>query len=360
MEGKDVVLALSQLVKIGPSRLARLRAYFNTWEAIWQAPFAGLLAAGLEADLAQELVAFRKAFDLETLKKKLIEAAVSFVTIDDKDYPPLLKQTYLPPPVIYYRGTLSACTRPTVAIVGTRKATTYGKQVVEQLAADLAKTGLAIVSGLALGIDALAHQAAIDNDARTIAVLGSGADMIYPRTNHNLAQRIIERGCLVSEFPLGTPPFKTNFPRRNRLIAGLSLGTIVIEAAEKSGSLITARYALLENREVMAVPGNIYVPTSLGTNNLIKLGAKPITSANDVLSALRLEHLSLTERPKIAATLTPGETEILTALGWEPMHVNELARLTILDMSAINSRLTTMELKGVVKNMGNLRYVRLL
>ncbi len=359
MEGRDYLLALSQFAKLGPSRLSRLRAFFNSWQKIWEAPALDLIAAGLETTVAIEFAAFRKTYCHDATLKRMERLAINFVTLDDKNYPALLKHIYLPPPLLYYRGSLAIFSRPTVAIVGTRKPTAYGQQATEQLSAAAAEAGLCVVSGLALGIDALVHQTIIDKQKLTAAVLGSGIDMIYPATNRRLGEQLVESGCLLSELPLGTPPFKTNFPRRNRIIAGISLGTLVIEAAEKSGALITARYALAENREVMAVPGNIFSPQSAGTNTLIQDGAKLVTNLADVLGALRLERLALEKTATSAPESSPEEDKVLELLGWEPMHVNELARLTMLDMSAINSRLTIMEIKGLVKNTGNSSYIRL-
>ncbi len=360
MEGKKYLTALCQFDKMGPSRLARLRADFDSWQAIWEADTRGLIDAGLEPNVASEFIAWRRSFSFEKLEKELARHDISVISYDERDYPTLLKHAYLPPPILYFRGSLKTFNRHTLAVVGSRKATPYGKQVAETIVSDIARSGIAVVSGLALGIDTLAHEATLTAGGATAAVLGAGLDAVYPAANYRLAERIVESGCLISEFKPGTIPFKGNFPRRNRLIAALALGTLVIEASEKSGALITARHALQENREVLAVPGSIFSPSAQGTNALIQAGARLITSATDVFAALRIEHL-VNEKARPEVIVEAGEEEmIINCLSFEPTHINEIVRLTNLDMSAINSRLTIMEMKGLVRNLGNLSYIRLL
>ncbi len=357
MEGKDYLLALCQCAALGPSRLARLRTRFNSWKEIWEAPPRELLAAGLASEVIAELHSVRKDFDWQKLKSELERYSIKTIAPEETLYPRLLKQTHLPP-LLYYKGALDCLKRPTLAVVGTRKPTPYGLQITSKLLEPLIRSGVTIVSGLALGIDALAHTAAIDGGGETAAVLGCGLDTIYPATNRRLAERVTRQGCLISEFRPGTPAYKTNFPRRNRLIAGLSLATLVIEAAGKSGALITAHQSLNDNRDVLAVPGNILSPYSEGTNALLKLGAKVITSADDIFEALGLTS-SAAERSNTDGNATPEEKELLALLGSEALHINELVRRTALDIKSINSRLTVMELNGLVKNVGNTTYVRL-
>ncbi len=287
-------------------------------------------------------------------------AAIKTIELEEKNYPALLKQIHKPPETLYYRGSLQIFSRPCLAVVGTRKISAYGAQATDKIIRPLARSGLSIISGLAFGVDALAHALTLEESGLTAAVLGCGLDTVYPATHRRLAEDIIKKGgCLISEFPPGVPAFKTNFPRRNRLIAGLTFGTLIIEAAEKSGSLITARHALHDNREVLAVPGSIFATTSAGTNQLIKLGASVVRSAEDVIEILKLDQLPLSRPPINTQTFSPEEAQILALLSHEPLHINEIAQATQLDMRTINSRLTIMEMNGLVKNTGNMQYVRL-
>jgi len=248
-----------------------------------------------------------------------------------------------------------------LAVVGARKFSSYGKQVAESLVFELAKAGLTIVSGLALGIDSLAHSAALSAGGRTISVLGSGLDRqsIYPSSNRYLVDKIIAAdGLILSEFPLGTQPLKHNFPQRNRLISGLSVGTLVIEASEKSGSLITAKFALEQNREVLAVPGSIYNPSSAGTNWLIKQGAAVVTKTEDVLNALDLLAITNYTQKENLIPRSEAEGRILPFLCLEAIHIDQLIRQTGLTSAEISSELILMEMRGAVKNLGGMMYVR--
>jgi DNA processing protein len=247
-----------------------------------------------------------------------------------------------------------------VAMVGTRKYSSYGKQVAMSIAHELANQGITTVSGLAIGIDALVHEATVNNNGRTIAVLGSGigeAD-IYPAINRYLAKKVIDKGGLVlSEYPPGTVPIKQNFPQRNRIISGLAVATLVVEAPESSGALLTAQYALEQNRDVMAVPGSIYSPNAVGPNNLIKMGAKLVSSADDVLEALNMKQVKeFIDNRKIVPE-TKEEALILEILTNEPIHIDELIKRTGLATAQANSTLVLMEMKGKVRNIGNMMYV---
>lgn len=274
-------------------------------------------------------------------------------------YPSRLKQIHKPP-LLYVRGALIDADEPCFAVVGTRAPTTYGRQIVGELVEPLARAGLTIVSGLALGIDALAHEAALNAGGRTIAVLGGGVDdgSIYPVTNRNLAFRIIkEGGAVISEFPPGAESFKSNFPQRNRIISGLSLGVLIIEAKEDSGSLITARAALDQNREVFAVPGDITRATSIGPNNLIKMGARPVTTASDILDALGLENLKESAAARAIHPDSKEEAALLPHLSREPVHIDELVRASGLPVASVGSALTLMEIKGKIRHLGGMNYV---
>lgn len=277
------------------------------------------------------------------------------ITIQDKAYPKLLKEIYDPPKELYILGKLKAEENYPLAVVGTRKISNYGKQVTIDLVRNLAKAGLTIISGLALGVDGLAHQSCLDVNGRTIAVLGSGLNQIYPSIHKKLAEKIIQSGgAIISEYPPDTRPEKWTFPMRNRIIAGLSLGVLVIEAPEISGALITARCALDFGREVFAVPGNIYSQNSVGTNQLIKLGAKPVTKAEDILDALNLE-LALEQKREIKPA-SKEEKIILEILAAGPVHIDEIIKKTKLDSPIVSSTLTMMEITGKVRHIGNGNY----
>lgn len=352
--------AIALTAKIGPRRFKKLYNYFPDMQTAFSASFSDLLAAGLEEKIAQEFLLRRNEINPETEWQKIETEKLRLLTIGNEKYPRLLKEIYSPPPVLYYQGEISAEDEFPIAVVGTRKFTPYGKQVTEQIVTELARNGIAIVSGLALGIDALAHEAALNVRGRTIAVLGSGLDRenIYPVHNRYLAQKIANSGGLVlSEYPIGTLPLKQNFPARNRIVSGLSLGALVIEAPEDSGALITARHALEQNREVFAVPGNINSKTAAGPNQLIKLGAKPVTSAADILETLDLTQATDFIANQKIIPESPEEEKILARLSTEPIHIDELARSSGLPIQNLTSCLTIMEMKGKIKNLGSMMYV---
>ena len=352
-------LAFNQITAIGPIRWQRLLDYFSNLEHAWQAGNMELIKAGLEPKIVDELMKKRPQINPDFELEKVEKLKINLLTILDDNYPKLLKEIYAPPPLLYYFGNLDLNNDFPLAVVGSRKISSYGKQVTQQLVNGLTTSGLTIISGLALGVDACAHQAAIESSGKTIAVLGSGLNQIYPASNHQIAQKITNLGgAIISEFPLGMPPLKYNFPQRNRIISGLSLGTLVIEAGEKSGALITARYALEQNREVFAVPGNIYNQGSFGTNKLIKMGAKLVTEVGDILETLNLEQA---QNFKAAKKVMPdNETEkiLLKLLNDQPIHVDKLSQCARLDISIINSTLSIMEMKGMVKNLGNQVYAK--
>ncbi len=278
------------------------------------------------------------------------------IGLSDKNYPRLLKEIYDPPKELFFLGEIRAEENLPLAIVGTRKISNYGKQVTVELGRALARASFTIISGLALGVDGLAHQAALDVGTRTIAVLGCGLDNIYPPTHKNLAEKIVAGGgAIISEYPTGTLPLRQHFPARNRIIAGLSLGVLVIEAPETSGALITAKCALEQNREVLAVPGSVFSQNSFGTNQLIKLGARPITKVEDILEAFNLEFPEKQKRE-----IKPANKEekiILDILSNEPINIDEIVKKSGLDASTINSTLVMMEISGKVKNLGGGNYI---
>jgi len=354
------LIALSHFPKFGPVRIKRLKKHFHNMESAFNASAQELNRAGIENKLADEFVAARININSEQLLEQLNKENINVITIEDKNYPKLLSEIYDPPQLLYYKGKLDTQDEFALAVVGTRKFTSYGKQVAEKIVKDLARSNLTIVSGLALGIDSLSHNATLEIGGRTIAVLGSGLDKqnIYPSANRYLSDKIVASGgAVISEFPLGTAPLRHHFPQRNRIISGLSLGTLVIEAGEKSGALITASHALEQNRDVFAVPGSVYSPVSAGPNKLIKLGAKTVTNAQDIIEALDLMQVTAYINNKKIIPESAEEEKILEHLTHEPAHVNELIRLTKLNTGIINSTLTIMEMKGMIRNLGGMQYV---
>ncbi|MBU0648928.1 DNA-processing protein DprA [Patescibacteria group bacterium] len=360
IQEKAYWVALGQIQRFGPIRFKKLINFFPTIQDAWFSNRQDLLEAGIESDLIDDFFIKRQNIAPQELWEKLGQENIQVVTIQDVEYPAILKEIYDPPAFLYYKGALSVPDEFCLAVVGTRKMSQYGRQVCQEIVRDLASQGLTIVSGLALGIDSMAHTAALEAGARTIAVLGSGLDQasIYPHTNRRLAQKIIEQGgAVVSEFPLGMLPLKHNFPIRNRIISGLSLGTLVIEADEGSGSLITAKSALDQNREVFAVPGPIYSQTSIGTNQLIKMGGKLTSSANDVLESLNLNQIKDFIKTQEIVPDSPEEENILKHLSKEPAHIDAIIRKSGLAASQVSCVLATMEMKGKIRDVGGMNYV---
>lgn len=271
----------------------------------------------------------------------------------------MLKEIHNPPKELYIKGEITNQDKVAVAVVGTRKYSQYGKQACLDIAGKLAKLGITIVSGLAKGIDTFAHQAALENNGRTIAVLGSGMDRksFAPSCNYELGEEIAKNGAVITEYPEGTPGAIYTFPERNRIVSGLSLGVVVIEAPEESGALITASLALEQNREVFAVPGPIYEKNSQGTNQLIKMGAKLVTNIEDILEELNLSHLLETTEKKSIKPENKEEEIILSFLSLKPIHIDEIIKLSKLPVSVVNSTLTILELRDAVRNLGKNNYI---
>jgi len=280
------------------------------------------------------------------------------ITLQDKDYPAILKEIHDPPKELYIEGEIINQDKVAIGVVGTRKYTQYGKEVCLDIAGKLAKLGITIVSGLAKGIDTFAHQAALENNGRTIAVLGSGLDKgsFFPRSNYSLSKKISQQGAMISEYPPGTRGTQFTFPQRNRIISGLSLGVLIVEAPEESGALITAALALEQNREVFAIPGSIYEKNSIGTNQLIKMGAKLVTDVEDILEELNLSHLLTTEKKHIKPE-NKEEEIIISILSAQPTHIDEIIKKSGLPAGTVNSVLMILELKKVVRNLGRGNYI---
>lgn len=353
-------VALSQEPKIGARTLLKLVRRFRRLADVWGADYADFKKKQIPENIIQLIISLRKKVDPEKEMEKIKKLGISVVTISDKHYPRLLKEIPDPPALLYIKGEIRPEDELAVAVVGSRKYTSYGARVCEFIASELAAAGLTIVSGLALGIDTFAHKVTLSlNNGRTIGVLACGLDQIYPHPNQDLARRIIDgHGAIISEFPLGTPALPHHFPIRNRIIAGLSLGVLVVEASLESGSFLTARSALEYNREVFAVPGNIFSDKSIGTNNLIKSGAKLTLSAQDVLEELNLQ--SKTQKIKAQKILpdTKEEAEILKHLRQDdPTHIDQLVLKSGLDIAKVNSTLILMEMKGKIRNLGANQYV---
>lgn len=353
-------VAFSKNPKIGSTRLTKLYNFFHSMQEAWRASFSDLTRAGLEENIISELLAQKISVNPDAEWEKLEKEKIQVITIADENYPKFLKEIWNPPALLYYKGDLPKKEEFTLGVVGTRRISPYGKQITPALVRDLVMNGFTIVSGLALGIDALAHKTAVESGGKTIAVLGSGidAESVYPVQNRYLAAQIIDSGgAVISEYPVGSLALPTNFPHRNRVISGLSLGTLVIEAAEESGALITTRYALDQNREVFAVPGSIFSPTSVGPNNLIKMGAKAVTSVNDILETLNLAQAADFIQNKKIIPASPEEEKILNHLSLEPTHVDKIIATCGLDAAKVGAILTLMEMKGMVKNLGGMNYV---
>lgn len=350
-------VGFSKVPGIGPARLRTLLDYFSDIEEAWQANPGELRAIGLDRRSVENLVKTRNQLDLEAELQKLEKQQVTVLTWDSPDYPDLLKTIADPPATLYIRGRLMAQDDWALAVVGTRRATTYGKECTRMLVRGLVESGVTVISGLAYGIDTEAHWSAVNARGRTIAVLGCGVDIVYPAENRKLAQAIVEHGALVSEYPLGTNPESGNFPRRNRIISGLSLGVLIVEGSIQSGARITADYALEQGREVLAVPGSILRKSGTGPNYLIQNGAKLVTNVNDILEELNLTMIA--QHAEARAIIPDNEIEatLLERLSSEPIHIDELGQTTGLAAADIASTLTMMELKGMVRQVGAMNYV---
>ena len=345
---------------IGSTRLARLIDRFGSLAAAWEANPAALRASGLSERATDALVQTRGRISLDGEIARIERAGVSILTMADDGYPRLLREIPSPPPILYVLGELTSADEGGIGIVGTRRATAYGREMARRLAEGLARAALTVVSGLARGIDGIAHEAALEARGRTIAVVASGLDTVYPPEHRHLAERITGAGAVVSEFPLGTKPDAANFPVRNRLISGLSRGVVVVEAPMKSGALITARFAADQGRTVFAVPGSALSAASQGTIQLLRDGAAVAASVDDILNEFDLQprarQLALETRELLPAS--GPEQAILELVGSEPRHIDEVALDTGIPIGQLSALLLEMQLKGFVRNVGTQHYVR--
>jgi DNA processing protein len=291
--------------------------------------------------------------------RALEELGGRLVTLQDEDYPPLLAQVYAPPPLLYVLGDLEPCRSGGVAVVGSRKVSSYGRRVSYGLGLDLAKAGVSLVSGLALGTDTSAHKGALQGGGHTVGVLGCGIDVPYPPSNRELIREVAQKGAVISEFPLGVQPSAFNFPVRNRIISGLSRAVVVVEAAAKSGALITARHALDQGREIFAVPGPVGTPGVEGCHGLIRQGARLLDSARDILEPGALPVLLDDNRPDpVVESLPPEARKLLELIGADPVHVDTLVRESGLETQAVSALLINLELSGLISSQAGNNYTR--
>ena len=350
-------VATSAIPGVGTATFNYLLKHFKTLRTFWDSPSEQIRKLKLDTRTKDSILEFRTKVDPKIYLDSVYEKGIKVLSLADRDYPANLRSISDAPPVLYFRGTLLPSDDLAVAVVGARHATIYGRQVTEKLVSNLAASGLVIVSGLARGIDSIAHRAALNAGGRTIAVLGSGVDTIYPPENRELAEKIVQNGALVSEFPLGFPSVPSNFPARNRIISGLSLGVLVTEAAIDSGSLITAGQAAEQGREVFAVPGPINSKMSEGTNNLIKEGVHPATEVEDILEILDIDRkrrqVDVKESPLTGRPKDKDQAKILSVLDGTAKHIDVIVREVAMPVEKVSSTLSMMELSGLVKNYGS-------
>jgi DNA processing protein len=330
---------------------------FGEAQIAWEAPADALRQAGLSKKIVENMVQMRAEVDLDQVWDRMQAKGIEVLTWEDEVYPRRLREIDQPPPVLYLRGELLPEDDWSVAIVGTRRITAYGRQMAEEIAGVLARNGVTVVSGMARGVDGVAHQATLNAGGRTIAVLGSGVDRIYPPENRRLADQIIARGGLVSDYPPGTPPDAANFPPRNRIISGLALAVVVIEAGHTSGALITAGFAADQGREVFAVPGNVNAPQSQGANRLIRDGARPLLDPYEILEALDLTMITQHQAARVVLPADSLEAQLYRVIGDEPLHVDEIRAQTNLPIEKVTATLALMELKGMVRQLGGMHYI---
>ncbi|PIP26114.1 MAG: DNA-protecting protein DprA [Candidatus Moranbacteria bacterium CG_4_9_14_3_um_filter_40_7] len=351
--------ALNKINGLGPQKIKKLLGFFGKAENAWNAGWENLEQSGIGPTLVQKIIRERKLINPKEEWGKLEKENIVLLTPADPDYPRLLKEINGAPFILYKKGGLDLNAAPLLSIVGSRKFTAYGKQVAISLAKDLAQSGFVIVSGLALGIDSIAHRSVLENGGKTIAILGNSLDekSIYPSSHLELAREIGEKGAVLSDYPIETPAGEFTFPARNRLIAGISLGTLIIEAGEKSGSLITASLALEFNREVFSVPGSIFSAQSIGTNQLLKKGAKLVMGVKDILEELNLEERSGIKNIPLKIPSNQQEEILLKILSSEPLHIDNLSRISKLGTASISAALSMMEIKGWIKDIGGQNYI---
>ena len=357
LEERIYRVGFSHVKGIGSVRLRALIDFFGDARTAWHAPADALREAGLGPKLLGSFLDIRSTLSLEETWEDINNKGILVFIWEDQDYPRRLKEIDNAPPVLYVKGSLQEDDEWSVAVVGTRRVTSYGRQAANEITRTLASSGISVVSGLARGVDAVAHRAALNAGGRTLAVLGSGVDRIYPPEHRKLADQVMANGAVISDYVPGTPPEGVNFPPRNRIISGLSLAVIVVEAGKQSGALITASFAADQGRDVFAIPGNIYAPQSIGANRLIQKGAQPLLDAQDILESL---NLSMVTEHRTARTVLPSdatEAKLFDLLGSEPLHVDEVRAQSDLPIDKVTSTLALMELKGLVRQVGSMHYI---
>lgn len=356
-EEKTYWVGFNVVKGIGSVRMKRLLEFFGDAVSAWNASADSLREAGLGPQQINSLIDFRTENSLEQVWQQIQKEDIEVLTWLDDGYPARLREIDNSPPVIYMRGSLLEEDNWAVGIVGTRRMTSYGSQVTNEIAHALASSGITVVSGLARGVDAVAHRSTLNSGGRTIAVLGSGVDRIYPPEHRQLAKQIMVNGALLSDYAPGTPPEGINFPPRNRIISALAKAVVVVEAGKQSGALITAAFAAEQGREVYAVPGNIYAPQSKGTNLLIQQGAQCMLDVQDILETL---NLVMVDEHRTARSVLPSdatEAQLYNMLGNEPLHIDEILARSELAIDKVSATLAVMELKGMVRQVGSMHYV---
>jgi DNA processing protein len=352
------LFGLTLIPQLGNARIRSLLDYLGDPEQVWSASCNQLsIVPGIGRNLAVHISDSCRKIPLEKEWEKLHKFGINLVGIIDDDYPDSLRHIYNPPVILYYKGNLSLQDRSSIAIVGSRKASYQGIRSTEQITRGLVSAGFSVVSGLARGIDTAAHRAAVESGGRTVAVLGSGLNVIYPRENRMLAEKIQDAGMIISEYPLDTPPHAGNFPQRNRIISGLSLGVLVVEAGEKSGALITADFALEQGRDVFALPGNINSNVSKGSNNLIKQGAKLVTEVNDILEEYG-HRIKRIEHPSLNTKLAGNEEKIFSLIDCVPISLEQIIENSDLKPETVIADLLGLELKGLICQLPGKHFIR--
>ncbi|ARG96481.1 DNA-processing protein DprA [Legionella micdadei] len=347
MDNKYYLLALNRIQQIGPRTILKLLTYWPKLEEMFRLTSEQLQTAGLTPQLAESICQFDfSEVDVDLRWEE--ETNHHLLTWDDPNYPLLLKEIHDPPPVLYLQGNASSLHQASIAIVGSRKPSITGAETAKRFSFELALSQLTVISGLALGIDAQAHQGCIEANGLTIAILGTGIDCVYPRQHGQLAQKICEKGLLVSEFPLKVGPKAGHFPRRNRIISGLALATLVVEATIRSGSLITARLALEQNRDVLAIPGSIYNPQARGCHHLLQQGAKLVTSSQEVIEELGLDNLVI-KQSNTTQSLARDNKNLVKCIGFEITTVDQIVRRSSLSVEEVACGLATLEIQGIIK-----------
>ncbi|MBI5747994.1 MAG: DNA-protecting protein DprA [Nitrospinae bacterium] len=363
MDNKSFWIALNMVDGIGSITYQKLITHFDNPEKVFSASKKELMEVdGIREKTANSIKSFRMDEEIKDELNRIEKSGVGILTIDESEYPSSLKTIYDPPHVIYIKGKIMENDTIAVAIVGSRSPTTYGKLATEKISMELSVRGVTIISGMARGIDSIAHKSAIAGGGRTIAVLGCGLNVIYPPENFKLMDEIISHGAVISEFPMSARPDKMNFPQRNRIISGLSLGTLIVEAAEKSGSLITARHAIEQGREVFAIPGSINSPKSRGTNRLIKSGAKLVEGAEDIIDEFPSDVRSFLKLPekeiKEDYNLVGDEKHIFSLIDTESRHIDTIVEHSNLPVSVVSGILVKLELKGLVRQLSGKMFIR--